>query len=83
LLEENVKIMRKVYHLTKGSDGDWKGALVGARRPSVSAATKAEALERIVEIAKGAGLAQVVIHKENGIIQSERTYGEDPRRFPG
>jgi hypothetical protein len=75
--------MRKVYHLTKGSDGDWKGTLVGARRPSVSAETKAEGLERTVEIARGAGLSQVVIHKEDGIIQSERTYGKDPRRFPG
>ena len=75
--------MRKVYHLTKGHDGDWKGTLTGARRPSVSASTKGEALERTVEVAKNSRISQVVIHKENGIIQSERTYGKDPRRFPG
>jgi len=75
--------MRKVYHVTKAQDGAWKGTLTGANRPSVSAPTKAAALERTVEVAKNAGLSQVVIHKENGIIQSERTYGKDPRRFPG
>ena len=75
--------MRKTYHVTKGPDGEWKGTLTGATRPTVSAPTKAEALERTVEVAKNSRLSQVVIHKENGIIQSERTYGADPRRFPG
>ena len=27
--------------------------------------------------------AQLVIHKKNGVIESERTYGLDPRRFKG
>ncbi|MBI5387128.1 MAG: DUF2188 domain-containing protein [Verrucomicrobia bacterium] len=74
---------RKVYDIAKGHDGEWKGTLRGASRPSVSAPTKAQALERTVEIAKNASLSQVVIHKENGVIQNERTYGADPRRFPG
>lgn len=74
---------RKVYDVTKDRDGEWKGTLRGPGRPSVSAPTKAEALERTVEIAKSAPLSQVVIHKEHGGIQSERTYGKDPRRFPG
>ena len=74
---------RKVYDVTKGHDGEWKGTLRGAARSSVSAPTKAEALERTVEIAKNAPLSQVVIHKEHGGIQSERTYGQDPKRFPG
>lgn len=74
---------RKIYHVTKANDGHWKAALVGAGRASVSAETKAEAVEKTVELARQADLAQVVIHKENGVIQSERTYGRDPRRFPG
>lgn len=74
---------RKTYHVTKGNDGQWKGTLEGSQRASVSADTKADALERTVDLAKQAPLGQVVIHKENGIIQSERTYGKDPRRFPG
>jgi hypothetical protein len=75
--------MRKTYHVAKGDDGNWKGTLVGSRRASVSAPTKAEALERTIEVAKHAPLSQVVIHKESGIIQSERTYGDDPVRYPG
>lgn len=73
---------RKVYHVTKSADGDWKGRLVGAARASVSAETKAEAVDRTVEMARQAKPAQVVIHKETGGIQSERTYGADPRRYP-
>ena len=74
---------RKVYHVTKGDHGDWQGRLVGAARASVSAGTKAEAVSRTVELARESKPAQVVIHKETGGIQSERTYGADPRRFPG
>ena len=74
---------RKVYDVTKDRHGAWKGTLRGAARPSVSAPTKAEALERTIEIAKNASLSQVVIHKRHGGIQSERTYGKDPARFPG
>jgi hypothetical protein len=73
---------RKVYHVTKENE-QWKGTLEGARRSSVSGDTKAEVLQRTIEMARQAPLGQVVIHKENGIIQSERTYGKDPKRFPG
>lgn len=74
---------RRIYDVTMGRDGDWKGSLRGAGRPSVSAPTKAEAVERTVQIARNAGLSQVVIHKQRGGIQSERTYGRDPERSPG
>lgn len=76
-------MQRKVYDVTKGQDGEWKGTLRGAGRASVSAPTKTAALERTIDLAKQAPLSQVVIHKENGIIQSERTYGQDPERFRG
>jgi hypothetical protein len=74
---------RRVYHVTKGRDGNWKGQLTGATRASVSTETKAEAVARTVEMARESRLAQVVIHKQTGAIQSERTYGGDPERFPG
>lgn len=74
---------RKVYDVTKDQDGLWKGMLRGAARPSVSAPTKVEPSERTIEVAKNAPLSQVVIHKRHGGIQSERTYGKDPVRFPG
>ena len=74
---------RKTYHITKGDDGQWKGKLEGSQRASVSAETKAAAVERTIELAKQAPLGQVVIHKGNGAIQSERTYGKDPRKYLG
>jgi hypothetical protein len=83
LIARDNRMSRKIYHVTKANDGHWKGALVSARRASVSAETKAEAVEKTVDLARQTELAQVVIHKENGVIQSERTYGCDPRRFPG
>ena len=73
---------RKVYHVTKSPEGEWKGRLVGAARASVSADTKAEAVARTTGLARESKPAQVVIHKETGGIQSERTYGADPRRYP-
>ncbi|MCL5096614.1 MAG: DUF2188 domain-containing protein [Candidatus Omnitrophica bacterium] len=74
---------RKTYHVTKDNDGQRKGTLEGSQRASVFADTKAEALDLTADLARQAPLGQVLIHKENGIIQSERTYGKDPRRFPG
>lgn len=73
---------RTVYHVTKGED--WRITKEGGDRASGTAETKAEAIQRAVELARGAGgLAQVKIHREDGTIQSERTYGNDPRKYPG
>jgi uncharacterized protein DUF2188 len=71
---------REVYHVVPRPDGTWAGEGEGAKRASVVGDTKAEVLERTIEIAKEHPLSQVIIHKQNGVIQEERTYGEDP--FP-
>ncbi|PAW79306.1 MAG: hypothetical protein B9S32_04645 [Verrucomicrobia bacterium Tous-C9LFEB] len=73
---------RKTYHVTK-TDNGWKGGLAGASRASTTGDTKAEVVQKTIELAKKAPLGQVVIHKENGVIQTEYTYGKDPRKFPG
>ena len=72
---------RTVYHVTKSDN--WNIKKEGADRASATATTKQNAIDRAVELAKGSGgLAQVKIHNENGKISSERTYGEDPRKYP-
>jgi hypothetical protein len=43
-------------------------------------ATKQEAVQGATAAARMLGNSQVVIHKMDGTIQSERTYGADPRR---
>ena len=73
---------RKIYHVTK-KDDCWQGKLEGASRASVTAPTKEEAVEKTRELAKAAPLGQVKIHKENGVLQTEYTYGQDPRRYKG
>ena len=69
---------RKTYHVTSGPDGGWKVKEEKASRASSSHETKAEAVERAKELAKNQDLGQVVIHKQDGTIQTEHTYGKDP-----
>ncbi len=76
---------KKRYHVTKTEDG-WKGELENAKRASVIADTKEEAMERTIKIAKNYGNSEVIIHKiERNIIQEERTYPKsaDPIKTKG
>jgi hypothetical protein len=41
------------------------------------------AVDRAKELAKAAPLGQVIVHGEDGSIQDEFTYGDDPREIPG
>lgn len=69
---------RKVYDVTKTNDG-WKSTARGGERASAVGDTKEEVVQRAAEIARNqSGDTQVVIHKSDGTIQSERTYGNDP-----
>lgn len=68
---------RKVYHVTKDSEGGWGVLKEGGKRASAHLETKAEAVERGKELAKAGGHGQIKIHKEDGNIQTEHTYGKD------
>jgi hypothetical protein len=70
--------VRKKYHVTQNPDGTWKGKAQGGQRASVVGGTKAEVLQRTIEIAKNHDSSQVIIHKRDGKFQEERTYGNDP-----
>ncbi len=69
---------RPTYHVTPRPDGQWQAKAEGASRASVVAKTKAEAVTRARELAKSHPLAQVIIHRSDGTIQTEHTYGKDP-----
>ncbi|MCB9543229.1 MAG: DUF2188 domain-containing protein [bacterium] len=69
---------RIVYHVTHRPDGRWQGKRVGAERAAHVTDTKQEAIDRTVELARKSALGQVVIHTQDGRIESERTYGDDP-----
>ena len=35
------------------------------------------------QFGKESGLGQVIVHKQDGVIETEFTYGDDPRETPG
>ena len=44
---------------------------------------EAAAIAAAKNVYKDGGLGQAVLHKANGMIRQERTYGKDPERTPG
>ena len=71
---------RTRYHVVPDGD-DWKVEKEGASRASARCDTKHDAVDRGRDLAKGQGPSQLIIHKKDGVIQEERTYGgKDP--FP-
>ena len=82
--KEEVKMAtRKVYHVTPKGDGQWQGKLERASRASVVGNDKADVVEATKDLARGSKLGQIVIHRGDGVIQTEHTYGEDPERYKG
>lgn len=74
---------RKVYHVVPNPNGGWDVRREGSNRASAHLDTKDPAVDRATDLAKSAPLGQVIIHKGDGTIQTEHTYGEDPRRHKG
>ena len=71
------------YHVSK-SDTGWELKKQGATRASKSASTKAEIIQLASDFLDGK-TASLKIHKEDGIIQEERTYprSADPVKSKG
>ena len=75
-------IQRQVYHVVPAEKG-WEVKKEGNKRPSAKTKLKVDAIARAKELAKKGKLGQVIIHKKDGKIQTEYTYGEDPRESKG
>ena len=75
---------RTVFHSVPDGDA-WKvtsgGKTVSRHRTQENSENAATAAGRKAE-ASG-GLGQAVLHKTDGTIREERTYGKDPRSTPG
>lgn len=69
---------RVKYHVTPAPDGDWKVKREGAGRADSIHEDKADAVARAKELAKDNSLGQVIVHRRDGKIQTEHTYGRDP-----
>lgn len=72
---------RPIYHVTKTDDG-WQVKKEGGQRASLTGETKVEVVKQAVELAKKQDAASVVIHKQDGKIQEERTFPKSSDPFP-
>jgi uncharacterized protein DUF2188 len=73
---------RVVYHVVPNSSGEkW---VVSQERAEFRREfdTKDEAVDFAKERARKEELGQVKVHKKDGNMEYESTYGEDPRRYP-
>jgi hypothetical protein len=73
---------RKVIHVTP-EGGEWDIRYEGTSGPSGHFQDKEDAISQAKDIARGADLGQVIIHKRDGSIETEHTYRRDPRDKPG
>ena len=74
---------RVVYHVVPNSSGErWVVSQENAEfRREFD--TKEEALAFAKERAKSAELGQIKVHKQDGNMEYENTYGQDPPEYPG
>lgn len=75
---------RARFHVTPFHNG-WQVKAEGAAEYDQEAVvdTKELAVELARERAKPIAPSQVIIHKQDGTIEQEFTYGDDPRSIPG
>jgi hemerythrin superfamily protein len=71
-----------VYHVTSDPRGGWRATRSGSTRPLARSDSKQEVVSRARDSAKRQR-GRLVIHKANGRIQEERTYGSDSRSRRG
>ena len=69
---------RKVVYVSPGEKGTWKVKNQGAQRATRTFENKNDAVKYGRQIAKNADLGQLRIQKQDGKLQTEYTYGEDP-----
>ena len=72
---------RLTYHVSPFGNG-WK---VAAEHEELDVVrdNKDDAVDEARRLAKSAELGQVIVHKQDGTIEEEFTYGDDPRDTPG
>lgn len=74
---------RTKYRVTPTGDGNWRVKRDGAIRADSIHPNKIDAVDRGRELGRNQQLGQVVIHRRDGTIETEHTYGADPRRHVG
>ena len=73
---------RTVYHVVPNSSGEQWLVTQEAGSFRQEFRTKEEAVNAAKDRARGQEPSQVKVHKADGNMEYESTYGEDPRRSP-
>lgn len=66
---------RKVIHVTPHSEGQWAVKTLGSRKALGVFESKPAAVSGAKAMVRGVASGQVIIHKQDGRIQAEYTYG--------
>jgi hypothetical protein len=74
---------RAQFHVTPWKENGWQVTRAGSDEQLVVMDTKEKAIQYGRDLAQQEGLGQLVVHKADGTIEDEFTYGEDPRNIPG
>lgn len=74
---------RKTWDVSPDGDGGWTVQRRGADRATRNTEDKDDAIDAARSHAKNADKGQIVIRGQDGRIQREHTYGDDPERREG
>lgn len=74
---------RAQFHVTPWKENGWQVTRAGSDEQLVVVDTKQKAIDYGRELAQQESLGQIVVHKADGTIEEEFTYGDDPRNVPG
>jgi hypothetical protein len=80
--EDRTMADRKVYHVAPHGE-EWEVMAEGAERATSLHETKQKAIDAARALAMNQKPSQVIMHKEDGTIQREYTYGDDPEETEG
>lgn len=80
---EKKMAQRTVVHVIPNPQSGWDVKKEGSQGVVSHHNKKENAVAKGKQVAKSAALGQIKIHGQNGKIQTEYTYGNDPKRSRG
>ena len=78
-----VAMARTRYFLDPNPKGGWDLKKQGSKRATKHFDKKADGLTFSRSFVRQKKDSQLIVKKRSGVIQTEHTYGHDPKRYPG
>jgi hypothetical protein len=76
-------MQRMVYHVVPNGTEGWQVKAAGGERATSNHTTKDEAIAAAKKLLENDQLGQIKVHKQDGTIELEWTYGADPKTTVG